>query len=238
MVPGKRPRPRLTLAALAAADVVVVAWIAAAYGTDGPASTVAALVLAPVAVVLTWRLAERLAGPRFGDLAALVYVALPALACLSMLDTYRATFLHRAVPDLVGLRATGWFALGLAIAAAAAYRAAAPVLAVAGLVTLVLSWGDLSPIRIGLHETVWSIAMLEWLALAGVLGAAMRSRARAAGLAGWLALALGLAARRGYDAGAFWQSLALAAPAIAVLLSSLWLLMPPLRLAPAPSRAP
>jgi len=74
--------------------------------------------------------------------------------------------------------------------------------------------------------------------LAGVIGAAMRSRVRAAGLAGWLALALGLAARRGYESGAFWQSLAVAAPAVAVLLSSLWLLMPPLRLAPAPSRVP
>ena len=60
---------------------------------------------------------------------------------------------------------------------------------------------------------------------------------RAAGLAGWLALALGLAAQRGYDDAAFWQSLALAAPAIAVLLSSLWLLVPPLRLAPAPTSA-
>lgn len=193
--------------------------------------------LAPVAVVLTWSLAERLAGPRFGDLAALVYVILPVLASASMLDTYGGTFLQRAVPDLVGLRATGWFALGLAIGAAARFRVTAPVLATAGVVLLVVSWHDLGPIRIGLHETVWSIAMLEWLALAGVLGAAFRSPLRAAGLAGWLALALGLAARRGYDDGAFWQSLALAAPAIAVLLSSLWLLLPPLRLAPAPSRA-
>jgi hypothetical protein len=237
VVPGKRTRPRLTLTALATAEVVVVARIAFAYGTDGPAATAAALVLAPVAVVLTWRLAERIAGPRFGDLAALVYVALPAIASASMLDTYRSTFLHRAIPHLVGLRATAWFVLGLAIAAAAIFRVTAPVLAVAGLVLLVGSWDDLGLIRIGLHETVWSIAMLEWLALAGIVGAALRSRVRALGLAGWLALAVGLAARRGYDDGAFWQSLALAAPAIAVLLSSLWLLMPPLRLAPTPSRA-
>jgi hypothetical protein len=237
VVPGKRRRPRLTLAALAAIDVAVVGWIAFAYGTDGALSTIAALMLAPVAVVLTWRLAEAVAGPWFGDLAALVYVTLPALAAASMLDTYRGTFLHRALPDLVGLRGTGWFALGLVIAAAARFRATAPALAAAGLALIVLSWDDLGGIRIGLHETVWSIAMLEWLALAGTIGAALRSRVRAAGLAGWLALAVGLSARRGYDNGAFWQSLALAAPAIAVLLSSLWLLVPPLRLAPEPSRA-
>ena len=53
---GKSARPRLTLAALAAVEVGVVAAIGVAYGTDGPLSTVAALVLAPVAVALTWRL--------------------------------------------------------------------------------------------------------------------------------------------------------------------------------------
>ena len=174
-------------------------------------------------MALTWRLADRLAGPRFANLAAAVYVLLPGLAALTMLGTYRSTFLHRAVPNLVGLRGTPWFVLGLAIGAAALFRVAAPVLAVAGLVLLITSWDDLGAIRIGLHETAWSISMLEWLAVAGVVGAALRSRVRAAGLAGWLALALGLASRRGYDDAAFWQSLALAAPAIAVLLSSLWL---------------
>ena len=156
---------------------------------------------------------------------------------MTMLGTYRSTFIHSALPDLVGLQGTAWFALGLAIGTAALFRVAAPVLAVTGLVLLVASWDDLSGIRIGLHETAWSIAMLEWLALAGVVGAALRSPSRAAGLAGWLALAVGLAARRGYEDAAFWQTLSLAAPAIAVLLSSLWLLVPPLRLAPAPTSA-
>jgi len=237
VVPGKLAHSRLTLVALAALEVAVVAAIGIAYGTDGAVSTAIALVLAPFAVALTWRLADRLAGPRFANLAAAVYVVLPALAALAMLGTYRSTFLHRAVPNLVGLRGTPWFVLGLAIGVAALFRLAAPVLAVAGLVVLVTSWDDLGVIRVGLHETAWSITMLEWLAVAGVVGAALRSRVRAAGLAGWLALALGLAARRGYDGAAFWQSLALAAPAIAVLLSSLWLLVPPLRLAPAPTRA-
>ena len=107
-----------------------MAAIGIAYGSDGPASAVVALVLAPVAVALTWRLADRLAGPRFANLAAAVYVLLPGLAALTMLGTYRSTFLHRAVPNLVGLRGTPWFVLGLAIGAAALFRAAAPVLAV------------------------------------------------------------------------------------------------------------
>jgi hypothetical protein len=235
VVPGKRTRPRLTLVTLAAVEVVVVAAIGLAYGTDGPLSTAVALVLAPVAVVLTGRLAERLAGRRFGDLAAVVYVLLPVLATATTLATYRSTFVHRALPDLVGLRGTAWFALGLAIGVAALSRVTAPLLAVTGVVSIAVYWSDLSGIRIGLHETAWSIAMLEWLAVAGVVGAALRSPMRAAGLGGWLAIAIGLAARSGYDGAAFWQTLALAAPAIAVLLSSLWLLVPPLRLAPAPT---
>ena len=218
-------------------EVAVVAAIGVAYGTDGRVSTLVALVLAPVAVLLTWRLADRLAGPRFADVAALVYVLLPVLASLAMLGTYRSTFLHRAAPDLVGLRGTGWFALGLAIGGAALFRASAPVLAVIGLVLLAGSWNNLSAIRIGLHETTWSIAMLEWLAVAGVVGASFRLPTRAGGLAGWLALAVALAARSGYDDATFWQTLAVSTPAVAVLLSSLWLLVPPLRLAPVPTNA-
>lgn len=237
MVPRTVARPRLTPAALAAVEVVVVAALAVRYGSDGPRSTAAALVLAPAGVAATWMLARRLAGPRFADAACAVYVLLPALGVLTMLGTYRHTFATRAIPDLVGLRATPWFALGLAVAAAVTVRLAGPPLAVAGVAALVLSWGELGAVRIGLHETAWSITMFEWLALAGVLGAARRSPWRAAALGGWLALAVALAARQGYDGAAFWQSLAVATPAVAVLLSSLWLLVPPLRLAPAPTRA-
>ena len=70
MVPRKLTRHGLSVASLAAAEVVGVGVIAARYGTDGPASTVAALVLAPVAVGLTYALGRRLAGERFGFGAA------------------------------------------------------------------------------------------------------------------------------------------------------------------------
>ena len=237
MVPRELLRPRLTLAAAAAAEVLVVAAIAAAYGTDGPLSTLAALVLAPVAVVLTWLIAHRVAGPRFAGAAAAVYVLLPALGALYMLGTYRSTFTHRAIPDFVGLRATPMFALGLLFAAVALTRASAPLFAAAGIVALVKAAGDLGAIRIGLHETAWSITMIEWVALAGVAGAARRAPVRALALAGWLLIAVAHAARQGYEDAAFWQSLSVAAPAIAVLLSSLWLLVPRLRAAPAPASA-
>ncbi|MGH3003572.1 MAG: hypothetical protein ACRDM1_13085, partial [Gaiellaceae bacterium] len=162
------------------------------------------------------------------------------LASIYMLSTYRSTFTHTALPDLVGLHGTPWFVLGLAIALVATVRRLGPVLFVAGVTWFALSWGDLGAIRSGLHETAWSIALLEWLVLAGIVGAGRRSLLRSAGLAGWLGFAIGHAAGRGYDGVAFWQSLSIAAPAIAVLLSSLGLLVPRLRPAPAarPADAP
>ncbi len=235
MVPRELPHFRLTLVALAALEVLVVVWIAASYGTDGALSIGLALALAPLAVTLTWMLAERLAGPRFADAAAGTYVLLPALGTLYALSTYRSTFTHQAIPDLVGLRATGWFAAGLAVAVVALHRESTPLLAVAGVVLVALGWSDLGGIRTGLHETAWSIAMIEYFPLAGIVGAARRSWLRAMGLGGWLAAAIGHAAVQGYDHAAFWQSLAIATPVIAVLLSSLWLLVPPLRPAPAPT---
>jgi hypothetical protein len=97
----------------------------------------------------------------------------------------------------------------------------------------VAGFGDLDTIRIGMHETVFSITLLEWLPIAGTIGAARCSSLRAATLAGWLAFAVGHAAQQGYDDAAFWQSLSVATPAIALLLSSLALLVPRLRPLPA-----
>lgn len=231
MVSRELTRHGVALPALAGIEVVVVAALAAAYGTDGPLSLIVALVCAPIAVALTWAIAERLAGRRFADAAAAVYILLPTLGTLYALGTYRSTFAHQVVPDLVGLRATPWFVLGLVLAAVALFRASALFL-FPGVVVLAYGFDDLSGIQSGLHETAWSITMLVFLALACAAGAMRRSRLRAAALTGWLAFAVGHAAGQGYADGAFWQSLAIAAPAVAVLLSSLWLLLPPLRLAP------
>jgi hypothetical protein len=233
----ERARPGLTDAALAGAEVVVVAGVALAYGTDGPLATTAALVLAPVAVLLTKRLGVRLGGERFGVAAALVYILLPVLGTVYALGTYRHTFTHEAVPALVGLRGTPWFALGLVLAALALVRAASVLFVVAGLVSIALGTADLGTVRDGLHETAWSISMIAWLGVAGVIGATRRSITLAASLAGWLTFAVLHAAGQGYADAAFWQSLSVAAPAIAVTLTSLALLVPPVRPALARLRA-
>jgi hypothetical protein len=201
-------------------------------------ATLAAVLLAPIAVVATYRAGRLLAGDGFGFAAAVVYVALPALGTVYMLASYRSTFAHQAVPDLVGLRATPFFAAGIGLALCvgvprAAFAALGVVLAAGALIRY--GTGGLGDLRNGLHETAWSITMLEWFVLAGVFGAARRSPLLAIGLAGWLAAAVLHAADRGYDNAAFWQSLAVAGPAISVLLTSLVLLVP--RLRPAAARA-
>jgi hypothetical protein len=226
-------RPGVALAVFALAEVAVVAAIAHAFGTDGTASTLGALALAPVAVLATAAVGHRVAGMRFAIAVAAVYVVLPLLANRFMLVTYRSTFDHRAVPNLVGLRATPWFALGVlvTVALAVAPRRPAAVAGVAAAVLAVVTWGtgDLASIRAGLHETAWSITLLEWFLIAGVIGAARRSAWLALALGGWLVAVIVYAAHVGYNDAAFWQSLAAGAPTAALLLSSLALLVPPLR---------
>jgi hypothetical protein len=233
----ERARPGLTGAALGAAAMLVVVFVAVAYGTDGPLSTVAAIVLAPVAVALTRRLGRRLVDDRFGVAAAIVYILLPALGRLYALADYQSTFTHEAVPNLVGLRGTPWFALGLVLAAMALFRVSAVLFVVAAVVSIAMGTGDLAGVRAGLHETAWSVSLTVWFGVAGVIGAARKSVAIAASLAGWLVLAVLHGARQGYADAAFWQSLSVATPAIAVTLTSLELLVPPLRPALARLRA-
>ncbi len=63
-------------------------------------------------------------------------------------------------------------------------RAASVLFVVAGLVSIALGTGDLGTVRDGLHETAWSISMIAWLGVAGVIGATRRSVALAASLGG------------------------------------------------------
>jgi hypothetical protein len=233
VVPRELSGSGVAIAALAAVEVAVVALIAHAYGTDGTVSTIVALLLAPVAVLLTAALARRSAGRAYGVAAAATYVALPLLANRFMLPTYRSTFDRQVVPDLVGLRGTGWFVLGLLVTTVLAFapRRVTAAAGVAAAVAAIVVWGtgDLSAIRGGLHETAWSITLLEWLVVAGVIGLARRDPWRAAAAGGWVVAVTLHAAHRGYDNGAFWESLSAAGPTLAVLLSALGLLVPPLR---------
>jgi hypothetical protein len=234
VVPELLARQRVAVGSLAAAAVAVVALVAATQTTGGAVSVVAALLLAPVAVCATAVIAGRAgSGDRFAVAAAFVYVVLPFLANRFMLPTYRGTFDARALPALVGVQHTPVFALGVAIAVAVAV-APGRIAAAGGLVALAgtaAAWqlAGVGALRPGLHETVWSIALLEWLLAAGVLGLALRSPLRAAAVGGWLGAAILWGAHRGYADGVFWRSLAVAAPAAAVVLSSLALLVPRLR---------
>jgi hypothetical protein len=221
------------LIALMALELAIVAGAAIRYSADGAVATVTALLLAPVAIWSVAAAGTRLGGPRFGLFAAGSYAVLPALASAYMLVSYRGIFEREAIPDLLGLRATPWFALGVGLTLALAYvpRGILAAIGVAVASGALLTWGTapLAEIRAGLHETAWSIALLEWFVLAGLIGAARRSIWLAAALGGWLAAAVLHAAHLGYDHSAFWRSLSVAAPASALLLSSLALLVPPLR---------
>jgi hypothetical protein len=221
------------LIALMAIELAIVAWAAVRYSTDGAAATAAALLLAPVAVWSVAAAGSRLGGRPFGLLAAAIYVVLPGLGTRYMLVSYRSTFEHEAIPNLLGLRATPWFALGIAMTLAAAYAPRVILAAVwlAAASAALIAWGTdpLAAVRVGLHETAWSITLLEWFIVAGLVGAARRSAWLALALLGWLAAAVLHGAHTGYEDAAFWRSLSVAAGAAALLLSSLVLLVPPLR---------
>ena len=234
MVPRVLARQRVAVAALGIADVVVVAVVAARHHASA-GSLVVALVLAPVAVAATAAMAGRIGGERFAVGTAAVFVLLPLLGNRYMLATYRGTFDTHALPALVGLRHTAVFALGVAIAAVVAFapRVVSAASGVVGLSVAAAVWqfDGLGSLRPGLHETVWSITLLEWLLVAGILGAALRAPLLATAVGGWLLAGMLWATHAGYDGAAFWRSLAVASPAAAVLLSSLALLVP--RLQPA-----
>jgi hypothetical protein len=223
------------VAAAAVLEVAVVVIIAVATHHDGALSLLAAVVVAPPAIFVVWTLGTRLAGPRFGGAAAVIYVALPIIARAYFLAPYRHTFVHASLPQLVGLEAPQSLALGVLCAATIAY-APRRLLAVAGSIALISAlaiWG-IAP----LTETAWSITFIEWLIVASVIGAARRSPWLAVALAGTLSFFVLRGAHGGYDGGAFWRSLAPVMPVAAVLLSSLSLLVPRLRPAPTPTPAP
>jgi hypothetical protein len=240
VVSRKLARPGLVLLAVAAVELAVVASI----GRDrheGALSIVAALALAPVAVGATSRLAWRLGGQRLGVGAAIVYALLPWLGHLYFFGPFLAVYDDRIVPALVGLEHTGWFALGVGIAA---MLTVAPerVAAVAGVLAAafaLVAWvdGPWGVLWDNFHETAWSQTFLAFLPVAALVGAARRSPWLAGGLGGWLAFVVLRGLDRDYGTGGFWVSVAGAAPAIAVLLSSLVYLAPRLRTAPQPDPA-
>jgi hypothetical protein len=226
-------RQRIATVAAVLAAVVVVAGIAATEPTDGALAVAVALVLAPVATFAVAVAASRFAGGWFPPAAAAVYVLLPFVAERFVLGPYRAGYREHALPALVGLQAPAAFAIGVLAALGAAFLP--PRIAAAlGAVTLVVSavaWGlggigDLSPL---LHETAWSVALAEWALLATVAAAVLRRPLLGGAIAAYALAVLLYASTRVYADAGFWRGLAPAAPLAAVLLTSLWLLVPRLR---------
>jgi hypothetical protein len=225
-----------------AAELVSQLTVLAETSSASVLATTAAIVLGQITVVGIAFSGRRLSGPRFGTAAAVVYAVLPVLGIAYSLTTYRHTFVHEALPSLVGLRHPLVFAVGAATAVVFAFAPRQP-LGLAGIcagVAALAIWGvgPLSDIRNGLHETAWSITFAEWALVAGILGVARRSGLFAVGLGGWIVFVLLRASAKGYADAAFWKGLAPATPALALLLSALWFLVPRLRTALLPHRAP
>jgi hypothetical protein len=221
------------LALPTAAALLVVIAVATSTHHRAPLQVVVALVLAPLATWATAAAARRVAGPRFATAAAWVYAALPLLGIAYSLVPYRHIFKHEALPTVVGLHRPWLLALGVGCAAAFAFAPTA-VVAAAGVVAAivaVVAWGvhPLDGLRSSLHESAWSITLGEWALVAGVIGIGRRAPLLAVGAAGWLAFAVLRGSAVGYGGGGFWKALALATPVLALTVTALVLLVPPLR---------
>jgi len=233
-------RSGLVLLVPAAAEFAAVAKIA--HDRDkGGLTLLAALVLAPIAVGATVALAARLGGRRLAVAAAVVYVVLPWLGRRYFYSSFLTVYDHKVMPALVGLEHTGWFALGVGVAAVLAFapERLSTAAGVLGATVALVAWvdGPWGNLWTNFHETTWSQTLLAFLPIAALVGVARKSPWLAAALAGWLAILILRGLDRDYRAGGFWLSIAGAAPAIAVLLSSLAYLVPRLRAARAPDPA-
>jgi hypothetical protein len=198
---------------------------------------VGALIVAPVAVWAVAAAGTRVAGERFGLASAAVFVLLPHAARAYFYGAYDRVYADTVVPSFLGLRGTLAYAAGVAVAIAFRFapRAVVATAGAAAAVAALAVWGTgpVGGVKDDLHETGWSVALLEWLPVAGTVGVARRSSPLAAGLAGWLVLVVLRAAEASYANGAFWREFAPALPAAALLVTAVSLLVPTRRSAPA-----
>jgi hypothetical protein len=225
-------RQAAPVALLVVLEVAAVAGIAADRPNDGVLSVLAALLLAPLVVWSVVTIGERLAGPRFAVGAGLVYVVLPFIGQLYFYGGFVDVYKRDVAPALVGVRSTGWFALGAAIAVAVAVdriRVTAAVGAVALTVALVL-WVDTNWTTLydNFHETTWSPTLISLLPIVCTLAVGLRSPGLATTLGSWIGFFILRGIHQPYADGGFWKSLASATPAAALLLTSLILLVPPI----------
>jgi hypothetical protein len=175
---------------------------------------------AAVALVVSAFFAAR-AVQRGGVLSGALAGAAAVVACA--LDSSASLFLPAPLLALVVARrwlAVAPLTVGVAIG-----------VALAGLPALPGDWGNLGANEDGIREFFWSVRMLEWLPLAGVLGVARRSPALAVLLGLWFGAYLVV---RGTDpdisigGGTFFPALLPAFAAYALLVAAIPLLAPPL----------
>ena len=223
--------PAAALAAIAVLSLVQVVAVRAHSNVTGAGSTVAALALAPVVALATTALGARV-GPRSALAAAVIYLVLPLAGRLYFYGSFLKVYDHDVMPPLLGLRHTGWFAVGAAVAVGVAFlpERAAGVAGIVAAVVAAAAWIDVDWTGLygAFHETTWSPTLLCILPFAGVIGLATRRPWLAASIGGWFAVVLLRGVNRPYYSGGLWLSLAAAVPATALLLTALALLVPPL----------
>jgi hypothetical protein len=224
----------VSISCAVAISLATVAVVATVSHKHAPLDVAAALVLAIAAPLGVRRAASRTGPAWFAGAAPLAYALLPVLGALYALAGYRHTFVHDALPELVGLQRPLALALGTAVVVLLGLLPAR-ALAVAGAVAVVVAlfvWGTsgVGDVRNGLHETGWSPTLAGWIVVAGLLGLALSRSWLALGAGGWIVAVLLRAADGGYGHhGEFWRALSPAAPEIGLLVTALALLIPRLR---------
>ena len=196
--------PRVDRAAAAVVAAAVIAeWILVAVLTRADAVSLA---LIGAATALAVAAAFRVGGVAFAALAATVWVALPAALPFWRGD-FRPHYRDEVLPALYGLDGRSRLAVGVLLlaglvlalgrttaerAGAAACAAAAGVVASAtfGLHPLAFHWHDLTSNLLQIREYGWSVRLVEYLPLAGLVGALRRSRLFGCLLGAWLLVAV------------------------------------------------
>ena len=186
-----------------AAAAVAAQWIVVVALTR---LDVVSLALTGAATALVVLAAARLGGVTFAVLAAAVWIAVPAALPFWRSD-FRPHYRDEVLPVVYGLddRArlvVGVLLLGglvLALGARTAERAAAAACALAaavvaaatfGVEPIAFHWDDLNGNLLQIREYGWSLRLVEYLPLAGLVGAFRRSRRLGLLLAVWLLVAV------------------------------------------------
>lgn len=228
-----RPKlpPPILLAAIVVLALAEVLAVRSHSNVGGGRSLGAALVLAPLTALAVAAIGARI-GRRTALGAAGVYVLLPFAGRHYFYGAFLKVYDDRVMPALVGLIHTGWFALGTAVALAVVFfpERVTGIVAIVAAAIAAVAWIDVSWTQLygEFHETAWSPTLLCYLPFAGVVGLATRRPWLAASIGSWFAVLLLRGVHRPYYTGGLWLSLAAAVPAMAVLLTALALLVPPL----------